>query len=656
MNKTNPAIEKTFALAYQNHQKNNLEIAENLYNEILKINPNHFESIFLLGTLSAQSKKFSISKQLLLKATQIQPNNIHVHNNLGNVLKELGEYQKAINCYEKVIQIDSNFGQAHNNLGVVQKELGEYQKAINHFHKAIQIDPNNAETHNNLGVVQKELGEYQKAIDYYEKAIKINPNNAETHNNFGVAQKELGEYQKAIDYYEKAIQINPNYAEAYYNLGNVQSFLGEYNEANKTYHQAIKIKSNYTKAYSNLLFNLNYKKDCDPGLFLEEAKKFRINCGPKKKLSIKYQHEKKPIKLKIGCVSADFGDHPGGYFSLSTLKELKKKQFELIAYETSSREDEFVPYFKPLFEKWHLIAKKKDNEVAEQIIKDGVHILIDLQGHSAKNRLTIFMYKPAPVQINWLGQGSTGIPEIDYIVGSPYLTPKNEENHYVEKIWRLPETHIVFTPPFFDVEINNLPALKNNFVTFGCINKLTKVNDEVIALWSKILLSIPNSKLLLKSSELDHQQIIKRTYERLNKCNIEKNRIILRGKSPTRKEVLEVYNEIDIALDPFPFQGCTCTCEAVWMGVPVIILKGNRNLFHAGESINSNLGMHDWIAKNHDEYVSKAIKFSSNIDQLSKIRINLRQTFLQSPVCDAPRFAEHFSKMLWDMWKKLNIL
>jgi len=571
MNKKNLTIEKTFALAFQNHQKNNLEIAENLYNEILKINPNHFESIFLLGTLSAQSKKFSISKQLLLKATQIQPNNIHVHNNLGNVLKELGEYQKAINCYEKVIQIDSNFGQAHNNLGVVQKELGEYQKAI--------------------------------------------------------------------DYYEKAIQINPNYAEAYYNLGNVQSFLGEYNEANKTYHQAIQIKSNYTKAYSNLLFNLNYKKDCDPGLFLAEAKKFRINCGPKKKLSIKYQHEKKPIKLKIGCVSADFGDHPGGYFSLSTLKELKKKQFELIAYETSSREDQFVPYFKPLFEKWHLIAKKKDNEVAEQIIKDGVHILIDLQGHSAKNRLTIFMYKPAPVQINWLGQGSTGIPEIDYIVGSPYLTPKNEENHYVEKIWRLPETHIVFTPPFFDVEINNLPALKNNFVTFGCINKLTKVNDEVIALWSKILLSIPNSKLLLKSSELDHQQIIKRTYERLNKCNIEKNRIILRGKSPTRKEVLEVYNEIDIALDPFPFQGCTCTCEAVWMGVPVIILKGNRNLFHAGESINSNLGMHDWIAKNHDEYV-----------------LNLRQTFLQSPVCDAPRFAEHFSKMLWDMWKKLNIL
>ena len=656
MNKKNLTIKKTFTLAFQNHQKNNLKVAENLYNEVLKIDPNHFESIFLLGTLSAQSKKFNISKKLLFKASQIQPNNIHVQNNLGNVFKELEEYQKAINCYEKVIQIDLNFVEAHSNLGTVLKELGENQKAIGCFEKAIQINPNNAEAHNNLGVVLKELGEYQKAINCYEKAIQINPNNAEAHNNLGVVLKELGEYQKAINCYEKAIQINLNYPEAYYNLGNILSVLGKYDEATTTYHQAIKIKSDYTKAYSNLLFNLNYKIDCDPNLFLSEARKFRINCGPKKKLSLQYQYEKNPTKLKIGCVSADFGDHPGGYFSLSTLKELQKKNFELIAYETSNRKDEFAPYFKPLFSKWHLIEKKKDNEVVEQIVKDGIHILIDLQGHSAKNRLPIFMYKPAPVQVNWLGQGSTGIPEIDYIIGSSYLTPKNEENHYVEKIWRLPETHIVFTPPFFDVKINSLPATKNNFITFGCINKLTKVNDEVIALWSKILLSIPNSKLLIKSAELDHQQIIESTFERFNKCKIEKKRLILQGKSSTRKEVLEVYNKIDIALDPFPFQGCTCTCEAVWMGVPVIILKGNRNLFHAGESINSNLGMHDWIAKNRDEYISKAVKFSSNLDHLSKIRMNLRQKALLSPKFDAPRFAEHFSQMLWDMWKKLTIL
>ena len=141
---------------------------------------------------------------------------------------------------------------------------------------------------------------------------------------------------------------------------------------------------------------------------------------------------------------------------------------------------------------------------------------------------------------------------------------------------------------------------------------------------------------------------------KFEKCNIKRDRLILIGETKTRKENLEVFNRIDIALDPFPFQGNTSTCEAVWMGVPVIVLKGNRFLFHFGESINSNLGMHDWIAKNHEEYISKAIKFSSNLDQLSKLRMNLRQAALKSPVFDAPRFAEHFSQMLWDMWKRFN--
>ena len=356
----------------------------------------------------------------------------------------------------------------------------------------------------------------------------------------------------------------------------------------------------------------------------------------------------------MGLVSADFGDHPGGYHTLSTLRELKKKNFDLVAYSTKDRTDKLSPHFRSLLSTWHSIEKKNDEEVVEQIFKDGIHILMDLQGHSAKNRLPIFMYKAAPIQVTWLGQGSTGIPEIDYFVGSPYVTPKSEEKHYVEKIWRLPEIEHCFTPPNFDVKINSLPAMKNNFITFGCVNKLTKMNDDTIALWSKILLSTPNSKLLLKNKNLDNQKIIDDTLARFAKHNINKNRLILRGRSATRKEVLEVYNEIDIALDPFPFQGNTSTEEAVWMGVPVITLKGDRFLFHFGESLNSNLNMKDWIAENQDEYVTKAVKFSSNLNELSKIRMNLRQIALRSPVFDAPRFAEHFSRMLWEMWNNFS--
>ena len=584
MNKKKKLTTKeTFALAFQNHQKNNLDVAKQYYEEILSIDPNNFESIFLLGTLSAQSKKFDKAKQLLFKATQIQPNNAYVHNNLGNVLKELGEYEKATNCYEKAIQIQPNFAEAHNNIGLILFKMARFDESI------------------------------------------------------------LS--------YKKSINSKPNYEKPYNNLGNLLSNLGKYDEAENLYRQAIKIKSDNAGAFSNLLLNFNYKTNWNPNSYLLEAKKYRLNCKSiKKKLLFQYQYERNPKKIKLGFVSADFGNHPGGHFTLSTLRELKNKNFDLIAYVTNERNDEISHHFKPLFSKWNLISKKNDEEVIEQIIKDGIHILIDVQGHSSNNRLSIFMYKPAPIQATWLGQGSTGIPEIDYFIGSPHITPEKEKHHYVEKILRLPEISQCFTPPDFNVRINNLPALKNNFITFGCINKLTKMNNDVVALWSKILFSIPNSKLILKSRELDNQKVANETLERFKKYKINKSRLILLGRSKTRKKVLEVYNKIDISLDPFPFQGNTSTCEAVWMGVPVITLKGSRYLFHFGESINSNLNMHNWIADNNNEYISKAIKFSSNIDLLSKIRTSLREKALQSSVFDASRFAEHFSKMLWEMW------
>ena len=211
MNKKKKLTTKeTFDIAVQNHQKNNLQVAENLYREILKTNPDHFESIFGLGTLLGQTKRFDLAKPLLQKAIQIQPNYATAHSNLGNIQRELAEHQEAISSYEKAIQINPNYADAHYNLGLVLHELGEYQKAINCYEKAIQINPNYTDVYNNLGIALQELGEYQKAINCYEKVIRINPRKVEVYNNLGITFKELGEYQKAINCYEKAIEIDPN--------------------------------------------------------------------------------------------------------------------------------------------------------------------------------------------------------------------------------------------------------------------------------------------------------------------------------------------------------------------------------------------------------------------------------------------------------------
>ena len=648
-----PTKEINFILELLNSNKFS-DAESEIYKQVVKY-PNSSILYNMLGAILAGKNNLDEAIISYKKSIKINPNYAQAYNNLGVALHKLNKIDDAIIYYKKAINLKNDFAEALNNLGNAHMDLKSFKVSLDYFKKALKFKPDYAEAYNGLGAINEKLDNKSDALNNYQEAIKIKPDYAEVYNNLGSLFSSLSQFDASLLNYKKAIKLKPNYEKSYNNLGNLLNNLGQYDEATEAYKQAIKIKPDYARAYSNLLFNIIHKKDFDLAFYLSEAKKFRLNCKSiKKKLSFDYNYENNPKKLKIGFVSADFGNHPGGYFTLSTLRELRKRNFELIAYPTIERNDEFSYHFGPLFSKWHLIEKKKDEEVVRQIFKDGVHILIDLQGHSAKNRLSIFMYKPAPIQATWLGQGSTGIHEIDYFIGSNHITPKHEEEHYVEKVLRLPEISQCFTPPDFDLEVKNLPAIKNNFITFGCVNKLNKVNDDVIALWSKVLLSITNSKLLLKNKDLDSKKIVEITFRRFESQNIKKDRLILEGHAKTRKELLDVYNKIDIALDPFPYQGNTSTIEAVWMGVPVITLKGNRYLFHFGESINSNLNMLDWIAENHNEYISKAIKFSSNLKELSKIRKNLRSNALKTAVFDAKSFAEHFDKMLWNMWKNFK--
>ena len=633
---------------------NKIVDAENDLNKKMLKYPNSSILFNIRGAILASKNILDEAIINYKKSIKINTNYAQAYNNLGIAFHKLNKIDTAIINYKKALSLKKDFAEAFNNLGNAYIDFDKPKDSLQYFNKALEFNPSYAEAYNGIGAANEKLGNKNDALKNYQKATEIKPDYAEAYNSLGTLYSNLSKFDESLSNYKKAIQLKTNYEKAYNNLGNLLSNLGKFDEATNAYKQAIKIKPDYPKAYSNLLFNLIYKTDFDLNYYLSEAKKFRLNCKTIKKLKFTYKYETNPKKLRVGFVSADFGNHPGGYFTLGLLRELRKKNFELVAYPTIERKDEFSHHFKSLFSKWILIKKKDDEDVVKQIINDGIHILIDLQGHSAKNRLPIFIYKPAPVQVTWLGQGSTGIPEIDYFIGSNYITPKDEEKHYVEKVLRLPEISQCFTPPDFDLKIENLPAIKNNFITFGCVNKLAKVNDNVIALWSKILLSVPNSKLLLKNKLLNSKEIIDTTIQRFKKQNVKKEQLILEGESETRKELLNIYNKIDIVLDPFPFQGNTTNIEAVWMGVPIITLKGNRYISHFGESINSNLNMSNWIAENYEDYILKAKKFSSNINELSKIRTSLRQTSLQSPVFDAARFSKHFDQMLWKIWKDFN--
>ena len=618
-------------------------------------NPNSFVLYNILGAILAEDMKLEEAVENYKKSIKINPNYAEAYNNLGVSFYKLNKLDEAIQSYEKAISLKPNFAEGFNNLGNTICEKNNIKDSLEYFEKALKIKPKYPEAYFGIARVYEKDNQKQKAIDNYNKAILLKPNYAEAYNGLGLIYREISKSDDAYLNFNKAISANPNYEKSYNNLGNLLSNLGKHEEATNMYKQAIKVKPNYATAYSNLLFNLNYQIDFKIDYYLEEAKNYRLNCKSKtKNLSFQYKYEKNPNKLKIGFITADFGNHPGGYFTLSTLRELKKKNVDLIAYSTTNRPEKYSTYFKPLFSKWHNVEKKEDEKIIKLILEDGIHILIDLQGHSANNKLTVFMHKAAPIQATWLGQGSTGISEINYFIGNSFINPKSEDKNYVEKVLRLPDVSQCFTPPDFDIKIDELPVLRNKFITFGGINQITKINDEVIELWSRILISTPNSKLFLINKSLNDKKILEGLYKRFKRNNINKDRLILLGATKTRKELLEFYNQIDITLDTFPYQGNTSTLESLWMGVPVVVLKGNRYLFHFGESINNYLNMNNWTAKNKDEYILKAIKFSSDTNYLIEIRKNLRDNLLQSPLCDAVKFSNSFNNLIWYMWNNFK--
>jgi len=268
----------------------------------------------------------------------------------------------------------------------------------------------------------------------------------------------------------------------------------------------------------------------------------------------------------------------------------------------------------------------------------------------------MFGYKPSPVQASWLGYfATTGLNEMDYLIGDPYVTPPKDDDQFTEKVWRLPETRWCFTPPNTDVGVSVPPALNNGYVTFGCFNNATKVNDKVVELWAKVLDAIPNSRLLLKAKQFDDQLVRESTIQRFAAQGVNSNRISLEGQED-RQKYFEAYNKIDITLDPFPFTGGTTSVESLWMGVPLVTLAGHSLVARQGVGVLMNAGLSDWIAENGEEYVAKVVLFASDLDKLASLRAGLRSQVLASPLFDAPRFARNIENALWEMWNQWDPL
>lgn len=630
-----------------------LDAAVESYRRALEIDPNIAEIHSNLGAVLHELQRLDAAVASHRRALEINPNYAAAHNNLGNSLKEIGQLDEAVASYRRALTIQPDYAEAFNNLAIALQTLGQFEEAIANYRRALMLQPEFFEAYNNLGHAFKNIGQFEAAISCCRKALEIKPDYADAHNNLGLAIQAAGQFNAAVASYRHAVEVKPDCVDAYNNLGNALKDLGEIDDAIASFRRALEIKPDYALVHSNLLLTLNYRANQPVSACISAASEFgRLVSQRVSQPFSSWRFLSGPGRLRVGMVSGDFRNHPVGYFLEGLLEQVDFSRVELLAYPTHFQTDELTARIKPHFAAWKPLYGLGDEAAARMIYSDGVHVLLDLAGHTAKNRLPLFAWKPAPVQASWLGYfATTGVAEMDYLLADEVSVPEALQSQFTERIWYLPDTRWCFTPPAVDVSVAVPPAFENGYPTFGCFQNLAKVGEEVMRVWARTMAAVPQSRLRWQCRQFDDATVTAQCLERLRQHGIDTARVTLHGKQ-SRRDYLLAHNEVDFILDTFPFAGGTTTCEALWMGVPTLSLAGDTLVARQGASILAAAGLPEWVAASENEYVEKAANFARDLPRLAQLRAELRARVLASPLYDAPRFARNFEVALWGMWQQ----
>ncbi len=637
--------------------KGRLEDALSCYHTALRLDPLLHGVYNNMGAALQDLGRLTEALSCFEKAVRLKPDYVEAYNNMGNVLQRMGKTDDAISCYEKALEIRPDLSEVHNNIGNAYQTRGDLSNAVLNYQKALSLNPKNAQAYCNLGNIFQTGGKIDDAISCYQKAIQLNPNNPEAYTNMGAALKHRGELKASEKCHQKAIELRPDDAVAFNNLGGTFKHQGKIAEAITCYRKAFQIKPDYAEAHSNLLFAMHYDASNDAKKIYQESISWARRHIPK--TLNKFAHHRPSAatnaKLKIGYVSPDFRSHSVSYFFLPLLKAHHRGEVEIFCYGEVHRSDEVTEQIKTLADQWRSTVGLSDDAVAQRIYEDGIQILVDLAGHTSNNRLLVFARRPAPIQITWLGYpGTTGLADMDYRITDALADPEGDaEPCHSETLIRLSGGFLCYAPPRICPNVSDLPAFKKNGVTFGSFNNLSKVNEQVIALWSQVLLRTPHASLVMKSKQLRDDDTKARYFKLFAEHGVPSSRIELLPAAPSTLEHLEFYSRIDIGLDPFPYNGTTTTCEALWMGVPVLTLKGKRHSSRVGTSILTRIGLEELVAVNQEAFIEKAIALSGDLDRLALLRKGMRQRLKESPLCNAAYFAssvENAFKKVWECY------
>lgn len=630
--------------------------AEACYQDVLRGQPERADAWHLMAVIASERGQYDTAIERMGRAIELAPNSATFYISLGNVHAQRRRFAEAVTAYRKALELRPIDSMVHGHLALAQRALGQLPGAIASLRQAIALDPGNVEAHMRLADALREMGNHGEAITAAQQAVELDPSDARVYGQLGVVLRGVGRTTEAIQACRRSLELAPGTAGTHNNLAMLFKDQARIHEALACYQQALQLDPSKASVHSNLLFNLHYAEPYDaPAIYAAHRQWAQRHSASAAVLARSVVGDKNPDKrLRIGYVSADLRSHSVAFFLESILAARNQREFEVLCYSNSVAADTTTARLRALVDGWRDIAGLDDEQAAGVIRSDAIDILVDLAGHTKDNRLPLFTRKPAPIQITYLGYpDTTGIEAIDYRLTDEWADPPGQTEHlHSERLVRLPDGFLCYQPPSSCPPVGPLPLLQSGRVTFGSFNNLAKVSPTVIGYWAAILAAVPGSRLLLKSKALADSGTRKYIHQQFCAHGIEAGRVELVGWTPARVDHMALYSEVDIALDTFPYHGATTTCEALWMGVPVVTLAGPVHVSRVGVSLLHAAGLAELIAESPQEYARKAAELVADTGRLAALRGDLRERLRASRLTDAQRITASIEVAYRDMWRR----
>jgi protein O-GlcNAc transferase len=565
---------------------------------------------------------------------------------------QAGRLAEAERIYLRVLALQPDHVEALNMVGVLATQTGRFDMAVEVIQRAIALKPGFAEAHYNLGNAFQNMGRLDEAITVYRESIRLKPGLIAAYNNLANTLRQAERLDEAIATFRDVLRLKPDLAEAHSNLGNTLKDVGQLDEAFACYRRAIQLRPEYTDAHDNLVLALHYHPAYDTKMICDELRRWKQeHAAPLRKFIQPHTNNRDPDRrLRIGLVSPDFKDCVIAPSLLPLLTAYDRGQLEIFCYANVLQPDARTDQIRSHTDAWRDISRLSDSQAIQMIREDQIDILVDLALHTGNNRLLIFARKPAPVQVTYLGYcSSTGLDVMDYRLSDPFLDPRETDlSLYCERTIRLPLTYWCYSVAGPTRDPSPPPAASAGYVTFGCLNNYPKVSTAAQDLWAEILRIVPKSRLIIHSPPGTHLNGVR---ERFARRGVSSDRLEFTARQRW-SNYMRTYDRFDIALDPFPWGGGITTCDALWMGVPVVSLVGRTAVGRGGESILTNIGLPELIARSPEEYVSIVANLAGDPQRLAELRRTLRPRMQASPLTDAPRFARDVESTFRWMWRQ----